>query len=565
MKSWRIFGVLAFLLAQTALAQVSGDPEFWRSGDVRTTDNLGKLIHAIVKDREHYTARVFSDGQWIEYRYAPHTERVVGITGPDTVEEILYDAHGAYTGKNMRFAGLSFALRGDQRDHFKAGDMPAITLQRDADGRVTNIVTESGDTIADIHFVDGHPDVVQLDGGAKISIAARERGGYREVLTGPTGKVLDDRIVTDTLRRKPAENVVLDVVAQHLALPPNWKEVVTTRWNSTGSVQVVNDRAGNAVLYVTRDGAYTAGFDKTGKALFYDVSADLFVGRTSHPQDLPNLEALVPTRFSYTRDGRSGAYVPTPALGAIQAFWSERDAAGGSVVKFRFSAPGTSPGRSQGATSLEPVPARKFFRLAALDFCVIDYQVTTYEDGSQSTTILGVTCFYFGGGGSGGGTGSGGGGSSGYSTNTTTGLKTQAVNNSLQRAQAKLQTQQCSDLLNQFTNPATGTTLFAVMQQRGYGDAGTYLTQGVSYKDGQYHQDQNGAYQCANGGVYAWVFQPGLTTVWVCDRFKDLAGTPGMGAVYLIHELLHVLGLPEGGNGLTSDQITNMVKSACGT
>ena len=180
-------------------------------------------------------------------------------------------------------------------------------------------------------------------------------------------------------------------------------------------------------------------------------------------------------------------------------------------------------------------------------------------------TILDTTCFYFDGGGgstSGGGTSSGGGSS--YPTNSTTGTKTQAVNNGLQSARTKLQNQQCRDLLTQFTNPATGTTLFNVMQQRGYSDPGAYITQAVYYKDGQSHADMNGGYPCSTGGVYAWVAQPGLTTVWVCDRFKDLAGTAGLAADYLIHEMLHTLGLPEGGNNLTSDQITNMVQAACG-
>jgi len=51
----------------------------------------------------------------------------------------------------------------------------------------------------------------------------------------------------------------------------------------------------------------------------------------------------------------------------------------------------------------------------------------------------------------------------------------------------------------------------------------------------------------------------------VCDYFNSLELNPSFGGDILIHELLHTLGLPEGGSGqYTYDEITTMVVQACG-
>jgi hypothetical protein len=50
------------------------------------------------------------------------------------------------------------------------------------------------------------------------------------------------------------------------------------------------------------------------------------------------------------------------------------------------------------------------------------------------------------------------------------------------------------------------------------------------------------------------------------ENWGNVDRTGGMAGVIAIHEMLHVLGLPEGGPGqMTSQQITDSVSSACGT
>lgn len=102
------------------------------------------------------------------------------------------------------------------------------------------------------------------------------------------------------------------------------------------------------------------------------------------------------------------------------------------------------------------------------------------------------------------------------------------------------------------------------MNQRGWTNPSTYLSSGIGFYTGQTHTDSSGTAPCSYGSRYAWT-QPSFPQVWICDKFKELTGTPGWAGVYTIHELLHTLGLPEGGQGqYTHQQITDLVNNACG-
>lgn len=63
--------------------------------------------------------------------------------------------------------------------------------------------------------------------------------------------------------------------------------------------------------------------------------------------------------------------------------------------------------------------------------------------------------------------------------------------------------------------------------------------------------------------ISAWTIT-NRPTIYMCDRFTAL--TPNQGAVILIHEALHTVGLPENPpttRAKTSEEINQMVRDAC--
>jgi len=445
--------------------------------------------------------------------------------------------------------------------YLRGGDLPAILRRRDSEGRETDIVTESGSKVADIHVNgSGHADSVTLSNGLKLSVMPAGKKAYRQVLSGSNGKPLFDHSVDTTTRRRPDE-VFLAPVASDLGLTSNWRHEITVE--HTGSSLTVRDLTGKTILYVVRSGADKVGFTPDGRALFYDVMADIYAGRTTDSAEWENLQTLIPDHFVYVRDGRIGAYVATAATSGISAFWTERDTTGNIVVRFDS---GTSRSASASTRSLIPAataPFRLPRHVGPQDFCVISYTTTDYGDGTSSTVITDVECFYFGTGGGGGGNSSGGAGGAigSFPSNATTGILKGKVDAGLQNAATKLTNQQCAALLDTFKNQS-GQTLRAIMNQRSFSDPGAYLSGGMGFYDGQTHRDAQGNVPCSYGYA-AWTV-PGITQTWVCDPYASL--TTGMAGVIAIHEMLHSLGLQEGGQGqMTSDQITTAVSNACGT
>lgn len=194
--------------------------------------------------------------------------------------------------------------------------------------------------------------------------------------------------------------------------------------------------------------------------------------------------------------------------------------------------------------------------------------MTEWSDGSETYTILGETCYYsYGSGGGASPPPAGGGGTGGPDQISGNATLYQAVNTGITNAQSKLGNTQCAALFSNLTTTspqAGGTSLITILQQRGATDPINYLMNFVGYYSGQTKTDASGTAPCQVSSRYAWT-NPGITTVWVCDLFTQLNGTPGMAADIVIHELLHTLGLPEGGtNQWTNQQITNMVVQACG-
>ncbi|MCU1245140.1 MAG: hypothetical protein JWN02_1050 [Acidobacteria bacterium] len=132
----------------------------------------------------------------------------------------------------------------------------------------------------------------------------------------------------------------------------------------------------------------------------------------------------------------------------------------------------------------------------------------------------------------------------------------------ISNASTKLSSTQCGALLSSLTTTG-GQTLLSIMQARGTTSAPYYIQNLVNFSDGTGKAAPDGQVPCTLGN-YAWVNPPGSPIINVCSVYTNL--TTGMAGVIAIHEMLHTLGLPEGGQGqMTSSQITTMVGNACGT
>jgi len=113
-----------------------------------------------------------------------------------------------------------------------------------------------------------------------------------------------------------------------------------------------------------------------------------------------------------------------------------------------------------------------------------------------------------------------------------------AVRVSLARAARRLGEPGCQGLLTEFSD-AAGHPLRATLDARGFRPE-TYF-QHMRFYDGTVHP------HCAADGVYAVTLHPGSRLVYVCSvRFlATFKKDPGLAEAYLIHEMLHSLGLGE--------------------
>lgn len=302
---------------------------------------------------------------------------VPALVNAQVSESEQHDARGAYAGKTVYVGSLALRIRSDASEHFGAGDMPTLTFLKDADGRDVSIVTDKGDAVADIRLkANGHADLVTLGNGLKLHVVAQGEKKYEETLIGRTGKVLKDRII-DPTRRKGAEPLVLDPVARQLGLSAKWRDEVTIEALDSTSSVVKQKSTGKTLLYVVRDGPNKVGFDAQGNPLYYEVMAQFYSGRADVNAEYADLQGLIPDRFIYTRDGQIGAYVYTPAVTGIYAFWTEKDASGATIVQFRAGDGGTGPagGKSVSPTSTTGATANgRHLRSTPMDYCIIEYQ-----------------------------------------------------------------------------------------------------------------------------------------------------------------------------------------------
>lgn len=460
----------------------------------------------------------------------------------------------------------------DKEGHLQAGDMPRVTRERDSQGRDISIVDEAGQSIADFKIQPrGTVDRLELRSGLKFSVVKQGPRKYKETLTAPGGKRLKETVIS-AMTRMPPVLVSLDAVARQLGIGLDWSTTTTATLDETGALVTVTNRAtGAPIVYVVRVDNDQVAFDRQGKVLFYDLYTDVHSGFSSDPDTKVDEYTYVPDHIVLTRDGEVGAYVWTPTAEGIHSFWTEQAADGSVVLSVRAGAQAKVTSVESSSPSSDAKPPRRSLRPAPLSgegsSCVLTDVETCYSAGLGGGCADDYywSCYggtYYPDGSSGGTTGGGGGG---YPSNhiTTDATMHNAVSNGITNASAKLGNSQCANLLDMFTN-ANNRTLRQELYARGATSPSNFLQNYVNFQDGRNKIDTlNGTVPC-NNGYEAWVDPPLSPIINICMLFVNATPNPGMQGVYTIHEMLHTLGLPEGGANMTSTQITNMVISACG-
>jgi hypothetical protein len=129
-----------------------------------------------------------------------------------------------------------------------------------------------------------------------------------------------------------------------------------------------------------------------------------------------------------------------------------------------------------------------------------------------------------------------------------------AVRQAIKGASRRLAQPECQQLLQEFTDTA-GRPLRVALDERGLAPE-TYMDH-MRFLDGAIHP------RCENPNINALTLAPGSWLVYVCPgSFRaTYARNPNLAEAYLIHEMLHSLGLGE--KPPSSEEITNRVVSRC--
>lgn len=360
------FSVLLYILFTVAASAAGVEkPGFWESPDTRLVDANGNLVQAEIKDRVNFTARVFQNGSWLTYHYAPRTEQILKIEAPDTTDEILYDAGGQEVGLTVHVGELALTVRyGDGR--ISADGLVPIVKERDEWQRDIGVVTETGTPIAEIG-VNHSGNVSSLtlgDGNTRYSVVSQGKARYLQTLRGPKNfHVLDRLVVADGGRRNYP--FWLDPVARELGLTESWKREVHGDMSTTGYLLSIRRNTGELLLYVVRVGPDKVAFDRKGSAVFYDLTMFIYGYPATDVDRWPELQTTFPDHIVYARDGSIGAYIWQPSVDGIIGFWNSRTEAGTTATSVRYGfAPADASANAQDATSVKsseskPVPNRR--------------------------------------------------------------------------------------------------------------------------------------------------------------------------------------------------------------
>ncbi|HEV8434993.1 MAG TPA: hypothetical protein VGR95_16410 [Thermoanaerobaculia bacterium] len=248
--------------------------------------------------------------------------------------EYLTDASGVEIGLTVHVGELPLTIRAGLHNA-SAGPL-SVLKKRDTAGREITFVLSDGSTAGSFSVAkSGRIESLELKNGMKLALTPARDGLYKETLSvGHGSRVIHEQVTSTGTRFQPSD-IALDMVSKTLNLAEAGD--VTTKRDASGTLTTVTNSTGEVVLYIVRYGTDKAAFDVSGNLLFLDLFADMYRRPASETENWVDIQPLVPDHIVVTADGRIGAYVSTPAPGAIRAVWDERDDAGKTTYEFRLA------------------------------------------------------------------------------------------------------------------------------------------------------------------------------------------------------------------------------------
>ena len=553
------------LTASVTVGQQTGAP-FWQTPGTTLRDAKGNITYTEIKDPKTFTTRILDRGQWLTYHYEPNSTKVSRVEGPDTTEDYLYQGDD-WNGLTVHARGRAHTIHVAGRT-ITADSMPAVTIERNAQGRDA-LVKRGKDVVATINY-DAKGQAQSLTIGAMTLRFMIQPDGIREELTA------NGAILLTTVARPEGKHqfpISLDPVVDRLGLTPDWRNTTHTGRSATGSLISVSDTRSRPIVEIIELGGMAAAFDTKGTPLFYELALNY----TATPEpgagdaygDVTTLlNGILPNRLIVPVTGDASVWVSRPGDGAISSVWTATNGVMPSY-QFRVHHDGTKTSATsvrnlhavaeQIVTDLPRIPPREIATLMMWQcgteerwvcgsdgysgYCYNYYEPEYCETGGAYTPPPDD--------------GSGGGGGSGAGNHVTNDPALQvAVNAALSSANSKFSNTRCSQDLFKDTNLADGTSLADTLARQG-SDAASWLNNSLRFINGY----ANGSCE----GHPAWT-TVNNTTVNICTSFKNVGSSQG--AVTLIHEELHTLGLTEKPGypdaAMDSAQITELVMNYCG-
>ncbi len=289
-------------------------------------DDSGKITYQEIRDRTHYTMKVYSNGHWVTQHFRPHTTQLLQMDEGPASEEWLYDQRGKYNGLRVHLHGTSLAIHSEDSTRLGADGMDLFTLERDQDARVTAIRDGKGSDVARFQFdAKGYlRNIITSAQTLELTPPAAD-GSVTETLKAADGKVVVSISAPGSISNVHSGSPCLDAVMSQLGLGDDWQKELALRGTDSSSVSMGVRPDGSPLLYVLRSGGNAWAFDASGKALLIDFAIPLAASsiRSDTALAIHEQSAMAPNHIIITADGRVGGCTNGSASGAIASFWIE--------------------------------------------------------------------------------------------------------------------------------------------------------------------------------------------------------------------------------------------------
>jgi hypothetical protein len=337
----RAFWLSIALLLAAVSAHAQIDDPFWSGPDVVNRGEDGKVYFELHHDRVSFSAQVFTEGAWETWQY-DRQGQLQWIDHGDIREDLLRDGEGAVKGVRFRVNGLLLAAYGAWTSRLGTDGLGPFAIAEDVDLRATAVRDSEGNEPVHFRFDDkGYLRSISTAAQTLELTPPTADGTVRETLRGAFGRTIVSVAESGSPRRSSSLLPCLDLILEQVGVGS--AEAMTFR--KVSRLQIVTRADGSVALYIINAGNFgSVVFDPKGHPLLLDFGyiplsgLMLATGYATNTDDaVSGQRAVAPDHIAVTADGRIGACANGASPGAIAAFWTERDADGATVSRYRLA------------------------------------------------------------------------------------------------------------------------------------------------------------------------------------------------------------------------------------